>query len=175
MSDYATATLAQGGDESRLQEFLERCSDYYLLHEDRPTPKDAARHELAAVPDGRSTSDLRLIGMTTASGDLVAVAQLLRDYPASGDWWIGMLLVAPSERGRGVGSLLFEHVMQLVRTEGARTLQLVVSSRNPRARQFWERLGFVETRRLERVDARSGQADEVQILSMDVNRSGGSR
>lgn len=171
MSDYAIVLLAQADDESRLQNFLERCSDYYVLHEGRPTPKDAARHELSAVPDGRSAADVRVIGLTAAGGDLVAIAQLLRDYPAKDDWWIGMLLVAPSERCRGVGTLLFEHVMRIVRAEGARSVQLVVSSRNPRAKKFWEGLGFVPTRRLERVDARSGQVDEVEILAMDVNES----
>lgn len=169
-NDYAIAVLDRAGDESRLQGFLERCSDYYLLHEGRPTPADAARHELSAVPDGRSVDDLRLIGVTSVNGELVAVAQVLRSYPADGDWWIGMLLVAPSLRGRGLGSLLFEHVMQRARAEGGRTVQLVVSSRNPRAKKFWEGLGFVETRRLERVDARSGQVDEVLILAIDVNR-----
>jgi ribosomal protein S18 acetylase RimI-like enzyme len=169
MSDCVIARLDHA-DEPRLQEFLERCSDYYLLHEGRPTPADAARHELSAVPDGRSSADLRLLGMTSANGELVAVAQLLRDYPAKDDWWIGMLLVAPSERSRGIGALLFEHVMQLARAEGGRSVQLVVSLRNPRAKKFWEGLGFIETRRLERVDERSGQVDEVVILSVDVNR-----
>lgn len=168
MMDFTTAQLHPAEDESCLQAFLELCSDYYDLHEGRPTPRDAARHELSAVPDGRSVADLRVIGMTAADGDLVAVVQLVRDYPAQGDWWIGMLLVVPSERSRGVGALLFGHVLKLVRAEGGRTLQLVVSSRNPRAQRFWDRLGFAETLRLERVDVRSGLVDEVRILSMEI-------
>src|SRR5215213_1984008 len=126
MSSYAIARLNRAYDESILQELLERCSDYYLLHEGWPTPKDAAGYELSAVPDGRSADDLRVIGVASGTGELVAVAQLLRDYPADGDWWIGLLVVAPALRGCGVGSRLFEHVVQMVRAEGGRALYLAV-------------------------------------------------
>jgi GNAT superfamily N-acetyltransferase len=121
------------------------------------------------VPDGRSADDLRVIGMATGTGELVAVAQLLRDYPADGDWWIGLLLVAPSLRGRGVGSQLVEHVVQRVRAEGARSLHLAVSSRNPRAGKFWEGVGFVDTRQRRSVTAWSGHVDAVRILSQDLS------
>lgn len=168
MSVYAFAHLNRAADESRLQEFLERCSDYYLLHEGWPTPKDAAEHELSVVPDGKSSADLHVIGMTAAAGDLVAVAQLLRNYPGDGDWWIGMLLVAPPLRGRGVGSELLEHVTQFVRAEGGRSLQLVVSSRNPRAIKFWEGVGFVETDQIRRVSERTGLVDSLRVLSREL-------
>jgi GNAT superfamily N-acetyltransferase len=169
MSSYRIGRLHRDADESRLQELLERCSDYYLLHEDWPTPKDAAAYELSAVPDGRSAADLHVFGMATATGELIAVAHFLRDHPVQGDWWLGLLLVAPSLRGQGVGSQLFEHVLEVVRAAGGRSLHLAVSLKNPRARKFWEGAGFVDTHQLLRVAARSGHVEDVQVLSRDLH------
>jgi GNAT superfamily N-acetyltransferase len=165
MTSYTVARLTGPADESRLQELLERCSDHYLLHEGWPTPEDAAAYELSAIPEGGDPSDLRVLALASETGDLVAVAQLMRNYPADGEWWIGMLVVAPSERGRGVGAELVEEVTRLVRAEGGGALHLAVSMKNPRGKSFWERLGFLDTQKRSRVTARNGHVDEVWILS----------
>ena len=164
-SGYVIARLERPGDEVRLQEFLERCSDYYELHEACPTPPDAAVHELTAVPDGRSADDLHVFGMSTPTGELVAIATFLQNFPKEGEWFIGLLLVAPALRGRGVGPDLVEHGMQAVRAARGHTVHLAVSLKNPRAQAFWERMGFVERQQITEVTARSGHVDAVQILT----------
>lgn len=155
-------------DAGRLQELLERCSDHYMLHEGWPTPPDAGVHELTGVPAGRDPRDLHLFGMADVTGDLIAAAQLLRDYPSEGAWWIGLLVVEPRHRSRGVGAELLQWVVETARGEGARSLQLVVSLRNERAARFWERAGFRDTGDRARVAARSGHVDHVRILAREI-------
>jgi GNAT superfamily N-acetyltransferase len=57
--------------------------------------------------------------------------------------WVNHLYVATSEQGRGVGSRL----LRLAMDSTADDLQLWAFQRNTRARQFYERRGFVEVRR----------------------------
>jgi len=58
------------------------------------------------------------------------------------------IVVADDWRGRGLGSLLIERLAHLAQLRGLAGLRLGVVDTNPRARQLYERLGFVllETR-----------------------------
>jgi hypothetical protein len=47
---HAFVKLSAPRDEMRLHQLLERCSDYYELHEGCPTPSDAGEYELKADP-----------------------------------------------------------------------------------------------------------------------------
>jgi len=57
--------------------------------------------------------------------------------------WVNHLYVVTSEQGRGVGSRLQRHAQDST----AEALQLWAFQRNMRARDFYERHGFVELRR----------------------------
>lgn len=55
------------------------------------------------------------------------------------------IVVAPEMRGRGVGTALLQAVMDFARERGFRDVRLDVVDTNPRARQLYERRGFVAT------------------------------
>lgn len=56
------------------------------------------------------------------------------------------IAVAESMRGRGVGSLLMKAVCDHAHAHGCRTIVLEVVNNNPRAKELYERLGFVVTK-----------------------------
>lgn len=47
------------------------------------------------------------------------------------------------QRGRGFGTQLMEHVLQLARERGAARVELTTNAQRERARRFYTRLGFV--------------------------------
>jgi predicted N-acetyltransferase YhbS len=53
--------------------------------------------------------------------------------------WLGTIWVAPAHRRRGLGLALTEHVMELLRSAGCRSMLLVAT---PEGRSLYERLGF---------------------------------
>jgi GNAT superfamily N-acetyltransferase len=53
------------------------------------------------------------------------------------------LAVLPGERGRGIGSLLFERVYEELRATGVRELEVAVIARNAEALRFYERQGLL--------------------------------
>ncbi len=57
--------------------------------------------------------------------------------------------VAPSDRGRGLGRLLVEGIIDWACNRRAETLCLMVTSNNDVATRFYERLGFRKTGRTE--------------------------
>jgi GNAT superfamily N-acetyltransferase len=161
--------LVSPTDTARLQHLLERCSDYYELHEGWPTPADAGEYELTFVPPGRPQDDLSLLALEDDGGTLHAVAQLLRDCPKPGTLWIALLVVAPELRGQGLGSVLLRHVTEAAAADGVTAIWLSVSVKNPSGARFWEAEGFRPTGETHNVTARSGHADTGRFMTRAIS------
>jgi ribosomal protein S18 acetylase RimI-like enzyme len=70
--------------------------------------------------------------------------------------WIGMLLVAPEHRGRGIGTALLEHAIRHLRTAGVPCIKLDAT---PQGQPIYERIGFKVEWSLQRWAARSLEID----------------
>lgn len=130
------------GREEELQAFYEECGDYVELVTGAPPGPDEARQLLRALPRGKGREDKFVIGLFDAPGHLVGVLDVIRDYPETRDWYVGLLLFGPSSRGRRLGERVYRRLEEWVRAEGGRSLHLVVTEENPRAIEFWRRMGF---------------------------------
>lgn len=117
-------------------------------------------HALAAIGSGGQL--LGVAGYKTQGGAFVGgdLADLAHVYGPFGGLWRGLLLslierdcedgvllmdgifVAPEARGRGVGSALLGAVVGEAAARGLSAVRLDVIDTNPRARAFYERLGF---------------------------------
>ncbi len=86
-----------------------------------------------------------MIAVRDATGRMFCVIDAISDYPEAGTWVLGLLLVAPEHRGKGLGR---EIVGKFAAWTGARRLRLGVQTTNVSGRAFWDRLGF---RTIERV------------------------
>lgn len=130
------------GREEELQAFYQECRDYVELVTGAPPGPDEARQLLRALPRGKGREDKFVIGLFDAPGHLVGVLDVIRDYPEARDWYVGLLLFGPSSRGRRLGERVYRRLEDWVRAEGGRSLHLVVTEENPRAIEFWRRMGF---------------------------------
>jgi ribosomal protein S18 acetylase RimI-like enzyme len=61
----------------------------------------------------------------------------------AGELLLDGIAVHPEVRGRGVGTRLFEAIFTFAEQQGYRQIRLDVVDSNPRARQLYERIGFV--------------------------------
>ena len=118
--------------------------DYWLLA--NRAPHGAA--EVAAFftdgPPGCDPAQSYRVGIFEGA-ELVGVAELSFGFPLPGDAYLGLMLLAASHRGRGLGKVLLKHVEGLARKRGAARIYLGVLVENPRGLGFWQRQGFVDT------------------------------
>ena len=126
----------------QLRRLLERCRDDMALYRAAP-PKDAV-----PLPDelGRAGAEGKrffFAGLFDSYGELCAVVDVVRPEPQDGRWWIGLFLVRPDLRGRGIGGAVVEAIEDWARAEGGRAIFLAVQCRNAAALQFARRTGFV--------------------------------
>ncbi len=75
-----------------------------------------------------------------------ALAVMFHRSQRSGELLMDGIAVDANLRGQGVGTQLLHGVLEFARAHGYQTVRLDVVDSNPRARQLYERLGFVATK-----------------------------
>jgi ribosomal protein S18 acetylase RimI-like enzyme len=129
-------------DLAALQSLLERCSDLFLLTEDRHPSATEARELWEGVPRGTLRADKLMLGVFMP--DLVGVAEIVRGWPRAQTWNIGLLALDPAVRGQGTGTATIAAIDRQAQRSGADRLRITVMPVNVRALAFWRRLGFTE-------------------------------
>jgi ribosomal protein S18 acetylase RimI-like enzyme len=132
-------------DEARvpeLQALHDECRDYLELVTGEPPGPTEAEDLLRELPPGKGPEDKFVIGLFDAPGHLLGVLDVIRGYPRAGEWFLGLLLFGPSSRGRGLGERVYRRLEEWVRAEGGTAIHLIVQEQNPRALDFWKRMGF---------------------------------
>jgi len=130
---------------AELQQLLERCSDYYELHEGRPAPSTAAADEWDTVPQTVPRDTLHVL--IWREGDrMIGEMTLLFNYPKPNEWWVALFVVDPEFRSRGYGRRFCEEAFGSLSGE---SVVIAVDEQNPRGERFWRSRGFVENRRVD--------------------------
>ena len=138
-----------------------RCADFLRLVEGREPGPHEGRQVLTETPPSFPFADKCVLGVRAPDG-LIGVADLLRGYPARAIWWIGLLLLAPDARGRGLGRQIVEALADWAFGEGAASLQLGVQIQNVAALRFWRREGFEHI--LTREQQNGAQRNQLLVL-----------
>lgn len=134
-------------DEPQVHALLERCADYIALVSGLP-PSPATTHDLYVVlPEGKGYEDKFLIGLFTADNALIGVLDAIRNHPQPGEWYIGLLLLEPEQRGHGLGEQVYHAFERWTAQQGSKAIRLTVAEQNEKAYRFWQRLGFKEIER----------------------------
>ncbi len=161
LSDQKTKFL-QEGDLEPLQLFLARNADFSELITGLPPNSSDAQNLLEEAPEGKTATDKTLIGIYSSSGNLIGVLDAVQNHPESGDWWLGLLLIDPSCRGKGLGRNIYLAFEEWISQAGATNIYLGVVEANHRAFSFWQRMGFVMIKR--RPPRKFGNLDQVVIV-----------
>lgn len=130
-----------------LQRLYERCQDYIELAYGAPPKPTQGTDDLLDLPDGKELKDKLFVGAFLSSGELVAVLDLIRDYPGERTWFIGLLMIDPAHRCRGLGERIYRSAEAWLRTSGVERISLCVLEQNAAAHRFWSRMGFQEAER----------------------------
>ena len=146
--DYSVRPLSREDGEA-LRQMFEACEDYFLVVEGQAPPPGAAIEAFDAMPPGRSIEDKFIFGIFDVRAHLVGVLEGMRQYPDETTWWIGLLLLAPNARNRGLGEIIIRRFKSYVQRNGGRAIALGVVADNERALGFWRKLGFMVVRQTE--------------------------
>ncbi|HEY6138488.1 MAG TPA: GNAT family N-acetyltransferase [Thermoanaerobaculia bacterium] len=129
-------------DAPHVQRLFERCSEFWELIQGA----GVAEEEITAIAPGKTLDDTFNFGVF--EGDrLIAFMGLARNYPKAPEWSLGLLLIDPAERNRGLGPQIHRELLDWIAAQGGTKLWIVVQTQNVAAERFWRRQGYVEHRR----------------------------
>ncbi|MEV4034964.1 GNAT family N-acetyltransferase [Streptomyces umbrinus] len=118
--------------------------EFYALSGDFPDPHDIRPEQVAAaLADDLMNPDVDVL-LARSAGQLTAVAITLAHHPdpTDPDPWIGLLLVAAEEQGKGYGRQLATHIEDRFREAGRDAVRLAALDNNPAALAFWTTIGY---------------------------------
>ena len=128
-------------DRPAVTDLVARAADYVLLETGLP-PDDTFVDEIFhGLPPGVGPEAVIALGLCRGPV-LDGVASIAFGWPEPADAYLGLMLLDPKARGQGLGPILLEASLDAARGRGATRMLLAVLDENPRARTFWERMGF---------------------------------
>lgn len=145
MDDIVLVPMTQQEHSEDALDLATRAADYAVL-EVGHAPDDTYIHDFftACPPDLGPECLLHFSVMQrTAMTGMIGIA---RGYEYPDDWWVGLMLLDPAYRGRGIGRTVVTQIKAHAREAGTNMLKLAVLAANPRALKFWRREGFVHHR-----------------------------
>jgi len=150
-----------------VQSLFERCTEFFqLINGAPPGPTDGA-DELVCVAPGRTIDDTFNFGVY--DGDrLIAFAGLARDFPKPSEWWLGLLVIDPAERGRGLGAQIHQELVEWIAAQSGTMLWIAVQTQNVDGERFWRRIGFEERERQPYVSPTTELQSEVILMRISI-------
>jgi RimJ/RimL family protein N-acetyltransferase len=128
------------GDLPRLQALCERSADYYEAVTAGPPGPSEAHSIYTILPPNRNYDDKFLFGLWIED-DLIGVIDLVRNYPADSVWMVGLVLLDPAWRGRGLGREIVSALLSWMQAKGGTTARIAVRQ-GYATLGVWEKLGF---------------------------------
>lgn len=106
--------------------------------------KESVRQDMKALPPGRTYDDKYYIGFWEEE-KLVAVMDLIFNYPDTDTAFIGLFMMSRAEQGKGIGSCIVGECARCLRCQGYQFIRLGYVKGNPQSEGFWRKNGFVPT------------------------------
>jgi RimJ/RimL family protein N-acetyltransferase len=129
-----------------LQELLIKCSDFLTFQDGEPVKKDAANDLLMSKPETVSNSDKIVFGVYESQDhSLVGVIDIIMNYAGPTTISLGLLVIEPQSRGKGIGEKAHELVEDWACRNNFSRIRLGVLFGNDKGLRFWHRVGYKET------------------------------
>lgn len=159
-------TLDPVRDFARVFDLFERGADYVRLESGaEPTPEFVEK-QLTDKPPVCGPNDIFLRGLERPDGSLAGIATSIRHFYERGEWYMGLLLLDPVERGSGLGKLAAQKVIDEARADNAPKIRIAVLDANPRGRKFWESLGYTLEKTVPAAQNDDGMARHVLVKQL---------
>ena len=136
-------------DAVRVLDLFERAHDYIELETGKYPDAQYVQETLTDKPLQLGDDDIFLTGLQRPDGSLAGLVTNIRHFYQQNEWYMGLMILDPVERGSGLGSQAAQHVFEMARADGAPLIRIAVLDKNPRGRRFWEAQGFVPERRVD--------------------------
>ena len=116
---------------------------FYRYHPPFVT-RESIKEDMKALPPNKGYDDKFYIGFF--KGDkLIALMDLICNYPEDKVIYIGLFMIDPAFQGEGIGTSIISECLSYWKNSGYRKVRLGVDKGNPQSSAFWKKNGFEKT------------------------------
>ncbi|AUI72620.1 GNAT family N-acetyltransferase [Companilactobacillus alimentarius] len=141
-SKYTVRPLVTSDTEIILK--LNQSNPLYFKYCPPAISRPMIRHDMTVVPPHTSKDDKYYLGFF--DGDkLVAMLDLVLNYPEKENVWIGLFMVDAKYSGKGIGTDIMNEIFTALSAEGFKEIGLAYAKGNPQSEHFLAKIGFFKT------------------------------
>jgi len=148
-------------DIDSLQKLCERCADYFEIVEGRYPTENAGYEILTELPPNMEMKDKFVLGVYDNHSSLISVVDIVKGYKVEREWALGLMMIDPLVRGKGLGNKLHNLLLEWVAEYKAESIRIGVVEENKNALFFWKKLGYKE---IDRVTMTLGNKENTVIV-----------
>lgn len=148
-------------------ELCQSCSGYFQMESGKFPDEEEAHAILTELPPNKTHKDKYVIGMYNEKSTLIALMDIVRDYPEEHVWMLGLLLVNPTERRKGLGQAFYHKIIKLVEKEDGQMIRIGVYEENEPAFKFWKALGFKTLKKVE-LERGNNRCKSVTVMTRRI-------
>lgn len=127
-------------DAAMVYEILRQNAIFYRYHPPLVTV-ESILDDMKALPPHKRFEEKHYIGFFRNTA-LLAVMDLVEDYPRPKTAMIGFFAVNTAFQGQGLGSALIREILSALARQGFEKARLGIDKGNPQSRAFWTKNGF---------------------------------
>lgn len=142
-------------------QIYELCSKNSIYYQYCPpfVSYESIEEDMAALPSGITNECKYYVGYYEV-GNLLAVLDLIDGYPEKEVVFIGFFMCDISIQKRGIGTNIITELLNYIKIQGYKSVQLAWVKGNPQAEHFWLKNGFTVVK-----ETSSNVADSSVILA----------
>ena len=127
-------------DAEMIYECLKHNEVFYQYHPPMVTV-ESILEDMESLPPNKGYEDKHYIGFFQKN-TLVAVMDLIENYPCSGTAWIGFFAMNIKLQGNGIGTAIISDSLGYLAQLGFEKVRLGIDRGNPQSKAFWTKNGF---------------------------------
>lgn len=153
-----------------LQVLMEKCSDYLSFQDEEPV-KPSAAYDLFETKPARVEGNSKVVlGIFTDQKKLVGVFDLIKGYSGPRTLSLGLMLIDPSSRRKGIGSKAYKLLEEWAISQQFNKVRLGVLFGNEKGLRFWINMGYIGTGEV-KTQMRRNLFKKVMVLEKSIEVS----
>lgn len=140
LSNSFTVRKLDTSDVDEIYELMRKNTLYYRYHPPFVT-KQSIVDDMKTLPPQKNYDDKYFVGFFDDT-KIVAVMDLVLDYPSEHMAFIGFFTVDITRQGKGIGTKIIKDISKYLKTNEFRFIRLGVDRGNPQSNSFWTKNNF---------------------------------
>ncbi|MEY8516649.1 GNAT family protein [Lachnospiraceae bacterium 29-84] len=143
LSDHYSVRKLSPADAGDIYRLCSKNKIFYQFHPPFAT-KESILEDMEALPPHKDYKDKYYVGFFKGHS-LLAVLDLILDYPKEKTAYIGFFMMEAAFQGTGIGSGIIHECASYLQELGYQDIRLAIDKGNPQSEAFWTKNGFHKT------------------------------